>query len=113
MLQAIQGNSAQPRPILSYPKSVRIDQIQRAIAIEQAIQKRGLSMRQIASRIQMSPSGHLMSLLWDMNDDGLLIAKPHDYRDNMKRWEFRIPPDRLGVLLDEVYGESAPVKPSK
>ncbi len=55
--------------------------------------KTKLSMRQIARRIGMTPSAHVMSILWDLVDEGRVIASPRNYRD-MVAWDFSLPARR-------------------
>lgn len=62
-------------------------------------------MRQIARALEMSQSGHLMSILWDMVDEGKLIASPVDWRPGITAWRFSISIAHYGVGLDKVYGE--------
>lgn len=79
-------------------RSARKEQIEREIADYQRMNKQGLSMRQIAKRIGMSPSSHLMSILWELAEESRLIAKPLDYRPGMTAWNWKLPPDRLSRL---------------
>lgn len=78
-------------------RDARKGQIEREIAHHQRMEKTGLSMRQIAKRIGMSPSSHLMGILWEMADEKRLISKARDYRDGVA-WDFRVPSSRLEKL---------------
>ena len=104
MLGQSGGNVKPQGAILSYPKSTRMDQIEKEVAVHQTMSRKPMSMRQIARRLNMSASGHLMSILWDMVDDGRLISEPRPYRDTTA-WDFRVPPDRMLSVLDKVYGK--------
>ncbi len=104
-VQSVEGKQAESGAILSYPKEQRIAQIEQVIAVHQVTHKTGLSMRQIAKQINMAPSDHLMKLLWHMSDAGYLRAKRKPYRDNMISYLWYVSRDRLGVVLDRVYGK--------
>jgi hypothetical protein len=109
MLARTQGTSLQLRGVVSYSKATRMGQVEQQIAEFQILNKKGLSMRQIARRLGMSASGHLMSILWDMAETHRLVAIPRPYRDGMTAWEFKLPPDRLSIVWDSIYGDkSAP-----
>jgi hypothetical protein len=88
-------NIAAPGGRMVYSRHDRKSQIEDAIRHYQAMSKAPLSMRQIARRVNMSASAHLMTLLWDMVDDGTLVAKPRPYRTNMTAWDFSIPSHKL------------------
>lgn len=89
--------------ILSYPKCHRMDQIEKEIAVHQTMSRKPMTMRQLARRLNMSASGHLMGILWDMADQGRLIASPREYR-NQTAWDWKLPADKVGAVLDKVYG---------
>ena len=60
-------------------------------------------MRQIAKRVHMSPGGHLMDILWEMTDEQRLIPAPRAYRESMTAWDFKLPPERVDVVLERIY----------
>lgn len=94
-----------PQGTILYPRDVRKAQIEEQVALHQSIHKKPLTMRQIAHRIQMSPGGHLMNILWEMAEEQRLIAHPRQYRETMTAWDFKLPPDRVDVVLERVYRE--------
>lgn len=89
--------------IVSYPRAERKLQIAKALAVRALEGKGAASMRQIATLVKMSPCGSLMDILWDMVDDGQLVADPVEWRPGWTAWHFRLSPHRYGVALDQVY----------
>lgn len=86
-----------------YPREERKKQIASVLAIRGMESKPPATMRQIARAIGMSQSGSLMNILWDMVDDGLLIANPVPYRPGWVSWHFRLRSDKRVPVLDAVY----------
>ena len=107
MLAQVRGNPPISGGVLSLPKTARMEQIERVIAVHQTMQKQGLTMRQIARQIGMSPSDHLMSILWDLAEADRLLCRYKDYRPNIKSFVWFVTPNRLGLVLDQVYGKEA------
>jgi len=103
MLAKNQGTSTQTVGVLSYPKAHRMSQIEHELAIHQTMSRKPMTMRQIARRLNMAASGHLMTILWDMCDQGRIIGTPRPYR-NMTAWDWKLAPNRMGAALDKVYG---------
>ena len=103
MLGSLEGTGTHLRGVVSYPRAIRMEQIEKAIAVDQAMHRRPLSMRQIAHRLNMSASNHLMCMLWDLVDAGRLVADPRPYREGIVAWDFRLVPDRLSAVLADVY----------
>jgi len=104
----VKAESSLPQPIrtegtIVYPRDARKAQIEEQVALHQSINKQPLTMRQIARRIQMSPGGHLMNILWEMAEEQRLIAHPRPYRETMTAWDFKLPPDRVGTVLERIY----------
>lgn len=81
----------------------RKQQIEDAIAIKTLESKGPQSMRQIARAIDMSPSKHVMSILWDMVDDGRLVANPREHRPGWTAWDFQLPPHRIAHAIGMAY----------
>jgi len=88
---------------MMYPRAVRKQQIEEVIALRQMVDKKPSTMRQIARGLNMSPSNHLMELLWEMADEQRLIPKPREYRQTMTAWDFKLPPDRAARIVEKVY----------
>lgn len=78
-----------------YSRDSRKSQIADAIRHHQTMSKAPLSMRQIARLVSMGATSHLMAMLWDMVDDGTLIATPREYRPGITAWQFSIPNHKL------------------
>ena len=105
MTQVTSTSSPKSGAIISYSKEYRMDQIEEVMAVHQVMVKGGMSMRMIAKQIGMSPSNHLMNILWTMADDGRIMARKKHYRPNIDSFVWFVSADRLGVVLDKVYGK--------
>lgn len=86
-----------------YPRVERIKQIENALAVRVVESKPPATMRQIAKAIGMSPSGTLMSILWDMVDAGKLVANPRPYRPGWTAWHFQIPANKIDQAVGIAY----------
>lgn len=86
-----------------FPKAERIRQIESALAVRAVESKAPASMRQIAKAVRMSPSKHLMNILWDMVDAGKLVANPRDWRPGWTAWDFQIPAHKIDQAIGQVY----------
>lgn len=53
-----------------------------------------MTIYKLAKLIDMTPSPHLRSIVWDMVHDGLLDSRTQYHRPNAFRTVFFIPPDR-------------------
>lgn len=92
-----------------YSREVRRSQILHALALCRMQGSPILSMRQIARRIDMSPSNHVMSILWDMVDLNLIVATPHAHQGATDvRWSFEIAPHKYAETLHDVYHTPTP-----
>lgn len=90
-----------------YSREVRQQQIMRALTLCRMEGRPGQSMRQLARKVDMAPSNHLMGLLWGLVDLGWIIATPSDYRGPAGvRWAFEIAPHKYSEHLFLVYQES-------
>lgn len=85
------------------PREKRKEQIEQVLAIKTLESKGPFSMRQIARAVDMAQSGTFMAILWDMVDDGKLVANPRPYRPNKTAWDFQIPPHRIDLVLGQAY----------
>lgn len=85
------------------PREKRKQQIERALAIKTLESKAPMSMRQIARAVDMAQCGTFMNLLWDMVDDGRLIANPRAHRPNVIAWDFQIAPHRVNLVVGQAY----------
>lgn len=92
----------------AFRKHERKDQIESAVAAGMIMSTRGLSMRQIARKLDMRPSTHLMDILIEMASEGRLDYRVLPYRSKgigAERFVFFIPPKRMATALANVYGE--------
>lgn len=89
--------------IVSYSRGERIKQIEDAMAVRVIESKPPATMRQVAKALGMSPSKHLMSILWDMVDAGKLVANPRPHRPGWTAWEFRIAAHRIDLAIGMAY----------
>lgn len=85
------------------PREKRKEQIEQVLAIKTLESKGPFSMRQIARAVDMAQSGTFMAILWDMVDDGKLVANPRPYRPGWTTWEFQLPPHRLALVTGQAY----------
>lgn len=88
---------------VSYPKAERIKQIENALAVRVVESKTPATMRQVAKAVGMSPSKHLMNILWDMVDAGKLVADPQPYRPGWTAWYFQIPAHKIDQAVGMAY----------
>lgn len=80
--------------------------IERALVVRQVVElKPRASRTAIARAIGMAVSPLLTNYLWEMVDEGRLIADPQAYRGGVAevRWLYQVPADRLPALLGDAY----------
>jgi len=80
--------------IKAYPRDERKSQIMAIMAIEvQHGRIPKLTMYQIAKRLDMSPSSHLMKILKEMDEERLLDSWWVEHRSNKLKMIFTLPPN--------------------
>lgn len=61
------------------------------------------SMRQIAKALNRHPNGHMIGILWDMADEGLLVAKPRQHRPDVTAWDWQLPAHKIDQAVGLAY----------
>jgi chromosome segregation and condensation protein ScpB len=87
-------------------KDERKSQIEREVAAAMVMSQKPLSMTQIAKRLDMRPSSHLMNLLMELATEGRLDYRVEAYRSKgfaAERFAFFIPAARLATAVAAVY----------
>jgi hypothetical protein len=70
---------------ISYSKRERFEQIEAYLQMHEKA-----TMTRIARHLKMSPNGHMMALLWEMSDAGIIQGEPRAHRPGWVSWEFRL-----------------------
>lgn len=76
---------------LRYARHERQQQIYRY-----AVEYGDFTVSEIAAHLDVSPSQHLRQIIWDMVDDGRLIAWPRQHWNGWPKWVFEIHKERVG-----------------
>lgn len=89
-----------------YSREHRQRQIMHELALGQMQGRPAHSMRQLARKLDMAPSNHLMGILWAMVDQNLIVATPHAHQGaTVVRWSFEIAPHKYRDCIGDVYKE--------
>lgn len=98
-----------PKERRAYRKHERKDQIEREVAASMLMSQKPMSMRQIARRLDMRPSAHIMDILMEMATEGRLDYRVVNYRQGnfAQRFEFFIPAKRLATAIGAIYEEKS------
>ena len=89
-----------------YSREHRQKQIMFELALGQMQGRPTHSMRQLARKLDMAPSNHLMGILWAMVDQNLIIAEPAPHQGATRvKWAFSIAPHKYQDCIGDVYKE--------
>lgn len=83
----------------------REEAIERELAIAATLDKKPLSMRQIARRMKVAAGGWLMDILCAMADAGRILQNTFVYRGGTckARFTFTLPPARIADVAQKAW----------
>lgn len=85
------GNSLHQREVNArkYPRRMRREARKELIYTLIPTNRYGTTMYGLAWQMGLSPSAHLMDMIWELVEEGRVVASPEPHRPNVQKWIFR------------------------